>query len=437
MKYLYKSLHQPKAVATHCHAHSLSLAVKDVTAQCKLLKDAMGTAGEMAILVKFSPKRETILGDIKENIERQHEDSEEDLFKADSLSKLSTTRWTVRADCFRRIIDNYASLYQLWLSCLSQSLETDIKSRVTGCKSQMEKFEFYFALQLSHKLYALTDNLSKTLQSHKMSALSGKRNAELTKKTIETMRNDESFVLFYETTVRKAEKYDFIQEPILSRKRKEPNYSILQYLDGNASGVANCTHATTQDHFRIIYFEAIDCMIMALSERFNKPCFDVFANMETLLLKSISGEEINDELVWMHSKYTDDVDVSALKTELLVFKQIFKQKVNHFDDSLKAMEETTSDTRLLFPNVMIVIQLLLINPATSATPERSFSVARRIKTWLRSSMTPSRFNALSFLHTHKDLVDGLDVIIVANDFVSLNSVRYNNFGTFTKSDLQL
>ena len=162
----------------------------------------MGTAGEMVLLVKFSPKRETILGEIKGNIERQHEDSEEDLLKADSLSKLSTTRWTVRADCFRRIIDNYTSLYKLWQSCLSKSLKMDIKSRVFGCQSQMEKFEFYLALQLSHKLYALTDNLSKTLQLHKMSPLSGKRNVELTRKTIETMRNDESFVLFYETTVR-------------------------------------------------------------------------------------------------------------------------------------------------------------------------------------------------------------------------------------------
>ena len=157
----------------------------------------------------------------------------------------------------------------------------------------MEKIEFDFALQLSHKLYALTDNLSKTRQWDKMSALSGKRNAELTKKTTETMCNDESFVLFYETTVRKAEKDDFIREPSLSRKlRKEQNYSILQYLDGNASGVANCTHATAQDHFRRIYFEAIDCMIMALSERSNKPCFDALVNMETLLLESIAGEEI-------------------------------------------------------------------------------------------------------------------------------------------------
>ena len=67
-------------------------------------------------------------------------------------------------------------------------------------------------------------------------------------------------------------------------------------------------------------------MILALSERLNKPCIDALANMETLLLKSIAGEEINDHLAWMHSRYNDDVDVHALKTELLVFKQIFQGK---------------------------------------------------------------------------------------------------------------
>ena len=51
----------------------------------------------------------------------------------------------------------------------------------------------------------------------------------------------------------------------------------------------------------------------------------MFATMETLLLKAIAGEEINDELAWMHSRYANDVDATALKTELLVFKQIFKE----------------------------------------------------------------------------------------------------------------
>ena len=35
---------QPKAHYTHCHAHSLSLSVKDVTKNTKILQDTMGTA---------------------------------------------------------------------------------------------------------------------------------------------------------------------------------------------------------------------------------------------------------------------------------------------------------------------------------------------------------------------------------------------------------
>jgi len=60
---------QPKAYATHCHGYSLSLSVKETTKNCKLLSDTMDTAKEIVSLIKFSPKRENLLGDIKENIE--------------------------------------------------------------------------------------------------------------------------------------------------------------------------------------------------------------------------------------------------------------------------------------------------------------------------------------------------------------------------------
>ena len=48
---------QPKALPTQCFEHSVSLAVKDLTSDCKLLDDTMGTVGEITVLVKFSPKR--------------------------------------------------------------------------------------------------------------------------------------------------------------------------------------------------------------------------------------------------------------------------------------------------------------------------------------------------------------------------------------------
>ena len=41
--------------------------------------------------------------------------------------------------------------------------------------------------------------------------------------------------MFHEATVKKAKNFKFIEEPDLPRKRKQPNYSILEYVDGNES----------------------------------------------------------------------------------------------------------------------------------------------------------------------------------------------------------
>ena len=99
---------QPKAIKLHCLGHSLSLSVKSLTSECPILRDSMGTAGEICILVKYSPKREKMLGNLSKNIEGTLENE-----KARKLDKLSTTRWTVRVNCFRKIIENYDPLMSL------------------------------------------------------------------------------------------------------------------------------------------------------------------------------------------------------------------------------------------------------------------------------------------------------------------------------------
>ena len=38
----------------------------------------------------------------------------------------------------------------------------------------------------------------------------------------------------------------------------------------------------------------------------------------------------------------------------------------------------------MITEVIVICKLLLVNPATSATGELSFSMARRVKTWLRA-----------------------------------------------------
>ena len=77
---------------------------------------------------------------------------------------------------------------------------------------------------------------------------------------------------------------------------------------------------------------------------------------------------------------------------------------------------------------MRIIKLLLINPATTGFPEKSFSTARRLKSWLRSTMTIQRFNGLALLNVHKECTDKLDLMEVGNEFIDQYGQRRKHFG---------
>ena len=136
---------QPKAYVTHLHCHSLSLAVKKTTKESKLLSDMMSTTTEIAILVKFLPKREQML-DFNKHISLEDDESI-DKNKVNKISKLSTTRWTVCVNCFQKTIDNYQYLCNLRDESLKETgVTTEVKSRMIGYKAQMTTFELYFEL---------------------------------------------------------------------------------------------------------------------------------------------------------------------------------------------------------------------------------------------------------------------------------------------------
>ena len=94
----------------------------------------------------------------------------------------------------------------------------------------------------------------------------------------------------------------------------------------------------------------------------------------------------------------------------------------------------SSNERLIISEVCVLLRLILVMPSTNAVSERSFSALRRIKTYLRSTMSQDRLNHLLVLHVHKELTDSLDLITVANDFAADSEHRLSIFGHFTESD---
>ncbi|XP_028412554.1 uncharacterized protein LOC114535447 [Dendronephthya gigantea] len=379
----------------------------------------MDVAKEIVTLIKFSPKHENLLGEIQENLK-------EGELATHGIIKLCPTRWTVCASCFQRILDNYSALLQEWIICLDEKLQAEICGRIIGCQAQMKTYEFFFGLNLGQQLFSHTDNLSKTLQSTKMCAASGQRLASLTKEVLQKIRSDDCFKLFYETILLKSKNIPSISESTLLRKRRAPARFEI------GTGVPSFP-TTSQDYYKQIYFECINFMINAIEQRFGQPSFSVYEKMESFLLKVLYDQDYSTELQFLEVNYNDDLDIGALKSQLEVFKLLMKDTdcVSFYDIIAKIRELVELEQNMI--NHIITI-CILVNPATSAGAERSFSPARRLMTWLRSIMSQERLNNLAVINGHKDRTDKLNLLGIANEFCDRSENRRRNFGRFLESD---
>ena len=79
--------------------------------------------------------------------------------------------------------------------------------------------------------------------------------------------------------------------------------------------------------------------------------------------------------------------------------------------------------------VFKLTKLILVLPATNATNERTFSLLKLVKSYLRSTMKQSRLNHL-ILNAYKNQLDQLDLTKTASDFISKNDARKHIFGKF-------
>ena len=56
-----------------------------------------------------------------------------------------------------------------------------------------------------------------------------------------------------------------------------------------------------------------------------------------------------------------------------------------------------------FPDLLLFVQIVLTVPIASPTAERSFSTMKRVKTYLRSTMTDQRLNNMCLLAVEREM----------------------------------
>ena len=80
-------------------------------------------------------------------------------------------------------------------------------------------------------------------------------------------------------------------------------------------------------------------------------------------------------------------------------------------NSIETLDTFLTLDKEFYPNVTTILNILAVIPATTHTCERPISALRRLKTWLRSTMTNERLTWLALTHVHRHMNFNGDKII--------------------------
>ena len=149
-----------------------------------------------------------------------------------------------------------------------------MKARIRGISSYSKTFSYCFGLHPAATILNNSDNLSKTLQATQLSAVDTQRIARNTLSTLESVRSDQNFNLFYEKVKKFAHDHD-VDEPSLPRKRKT-RMTIENYFSTTESDHPE----TPEDEYRRKYFEAIDLLVSCIKNQFHQDGFKMYALCE-------------------------------------------------------------------------------------------------------------------------------------------------------------
>ena len=185
---------------------------------------------------------------------------------------------------------------------------------------------------------------------------------------------------------------------------------------------------TAQVYYRRIYFEAIDLMMnaIAIDQRFDQPSFDTYAKMESLLIKTLNSQDKSEELKFMEKQYNDDVNISVLTSQMEILQVLLKNGGYFcFDGIIVKIKELANPEREMIKEVITLCKLILVNPATSAVqpvqPVQPSATAQRLKTWLRSRMTPSPPSQLFYAHIRNVNIGSLHT---SSRCIHLSALKY-------------
>ncbi|KAL4149855.1 hypothetical protein QTP88_003706 [Uroleucon formosanum] len=370
-------------------------ALNDTIKTVYFANDALNLIRFVSNTILDSSKRKNIFSGIvlSTNLDEENDYKTENI---PGIIPFCSTRWTVRVKAVNRFIENYERVLLTVQEILkdSNSISKDRRAALRGYETKLWKFETVFALESLSLILGPCEQLAKALQNISYTAIGAKNLPELLIKTLTSLRNDDVFNDTWNKTKQLAVHLNLTmpKNPRVCKPPAKLEYSTTRTPPANID---------KKVALRKEFFALIDCLLNELNERFTQSGLDKVVSMETILMRSINRDKIEiSEIKKLLGIHVTDFNVDQLTAQLIMLPNILNSDnpsatIKYIVEIFKMLPETS---RQLMNQVERLIILLYTIPAASATPERSFSGLRRLKTYTRSTMSQKRLTHLSLLH---------------------------------------
>lgn len=273
---------------------------------------------------------------------------------------------------------------------------------------QVQTKKFTFLLVASCRLFEVSDLASKALQCDTSGPMLTRciDSIDCLKQNLINLRHSgfEQILTASDELTGKNEIENW--DVSFSRKRK------LQSRDESTS-LGKSFKVRCADDLRALWNQILDSQVNELDCRFHRDAYRLMKAAAALR----AGHDCDlPENVHPVSK---SYGVEISDAELFAFAQILRRTSSAVRSRLSLLEAFDTCSEEKFPNVHLLIRILLTLPITPCTDERNRSSVNKIKTANRSTM----LNPLSLLSFEKDLTDSLDYDEIIDIFYFIKFIK--------------
>ena len=198
---------------------------------------------------------------------------------------------------------------------------------------------------------------------------------EVPNKDLEGLRTDEAFHGIFASCIIRCEELA-VEAPKLPRVRNRPKRYGVRSSTNHQWG-------SDEENVRVQYFKFLDTAMTQWKKIYEQPGIKTYIKLENVIVKPVTS---CSEIITAVDQYPE-LDGSTLYIQLAMVKQMTALEELSLDLVVAKLECVDHVVLKLFPQVDMLVRLLLIIPCSSAEADRSFSDQRRLKSYMRNSMT--------------------------------------------------